>query len=192
MDNYFSEHKTEGVTVSLYENHFNDSDNNFTHSVVFSGSLDAMGNMYSGGDDTWNLFLTNVNQQTESGFSSASGRTITNHGESNEPYAFQRYYLLDVEDMSKFESAHNEYMKNNLPEGMTNSMGNISIGRGPDGANAWVIARFKDFKSAIGGSYVLRTEAEREANSKAWDKRREAQGEVSLIRSGLRILLKSW
>jgi|AVFP01.1.fsa_nt_gi hypothetical protein len=192
FDDYFSENKPEGVTVSLYENHFNDSGNNFSHSVVFSGSLDAMGDMYSGGDDTWNLFLTRVNQQTESGFSSASGRTITNHGESEEPYPFQRYYLLNVESMSKFETAHKAYMEDNLPDGMTNSMGNISIGRGPDGANVWIIARFQDFKTAIGGSYVLRTEAEREANSKAWEKRREAQGEVSLVRSGLRILLKSW
>jgi len=193
MDNYFSKNKPEGVTVSLYENHFNDSGHNFTHGVVFSGSLDALADMYSGGDDAWNLFLTKVNQQTEDGFSALSGRVISNHGDADAgPYRFQRYYLLDVDDMSKFESAHNEYMKDNLPEGMTNSMGNISLGRGADGANVWVIARFKDFKSALGGAYVLRTEAERKASNEAWKKRSADNGEVSLVRSGLRILLKSW
>jgi hypothetical protein len=39
---------------------------------------------------------------------------------------------------------------------------------------------------------MLRTEAEREADSKAWKERRENDGEVSLVRSGLRILLMSW
>jgi len=192
MDDYFSEHKPDGVTVSLYENHFNDKDHNFTHAVVFSGSLDALGNMYSGGDDAWNLFLTKVNQQTEDGFSALSGRTISNHGTSDEPYRFQRYYLLDVDEMSKFESAHNEFMDNNMPNGMTSSMGNIALGRGSDGANVWVIVRFKDFKSAIGGAYVLRTEDERKASDKAWEVRRANSGEVSLVRSGLRVLLKSW
>lgn len=192
FDDYFSEHKTEGVTVSLYENHFNDKDHNFTHAVVFSGSLDAIGDMYSGGDDAWSLFLTKVNQQTKDGFSALSGRTITNHGETDESYRFQRYYLLDVDETSKFEAAHNEYMKDNLPEGMTNSMGNISLGRGSDGANTWVIVRFKDFKSAIGGAYVLRTEKEREASDEAWKERRANSGDVKLVRSGLRILLKTW
>src|SRR5210317_747264 len=62
-NDYYTAHKSEGVTVSLYENHFNDSGNNFTHSIIFSGSFDAIGNMYSGGNnDTWNLFITKINQ----------------------------------------------------------------------------------------------------------------------------------
>lgn len=193
FDTYFSKNKPTGVSVSLYENHFNDNVNNYSHAVVFSGSLDALGGMYSReNSDTWNLFLVNINQQIKDGFSSASGRTISNHGKSNEVYPFQRYYLLDVDDMSKFESAHNKYMETNLPDGMTGSMGNITLGQGPDGANAWVIVRFKDFKSALGGAYILRTEAQRETNKEAWKERIANDGEVSLIRSGLRILLKSW
>ena len=193
FDDYFSKNKNEGVTVSLYENHFNDSGNNFTHSVVFAGSLDALGGMYSGGNnDTWNLFITRINQHMKEGFSSASGRQISSHGDASGEFRFQRYYLLDVDDMSKFESAHKKYIENTLPDGMTNAMGNISIGRGPEGASVWIISSFKDFKTALGGAYILRTEAEREANSKAWKERMENQGEVSLVRSGLRILLKSW
>jgi hypothetical protein len=193
FDDYFSENKTEGVTVSLYENHFNDSSNNFTHAVVFAGTLDALGGMYSGGNnDTWNLFMARVNQHMKEGFSSFTGRQISFHGDTNGDFRFQRYFVLDVDDMSKFESAHKAYIEKNLPDGMTNAMGNISLGRGPDGANAWIIVGFKDFKSALGGAYILRTEAEREASSKAWKERMENQGDVSFIRSGLRILLKSW
>jgi hypothetical protein len=193
FDDYFSKNKTADVSVSLYENHFNDSGNNFTHSVVFSGSLDAMGSMYSGeNSDTWDLFITRVNQHMKDGFSSAMGKVISAHGDSNGTYPFQRYYLLDVDDMSKFKSAHNTYSENHTPDGQLVAMGNISLGRGPDGANVWVIASFKDFKTAMGGAEMLRTEAEKEASDKAWSERRANDGDVTLVRSGLRIQLKSW
>ena len=53
IDDYFKEHKTEGVSVSLYANHFHDADNAATHMIVFSGSLDALSGMYAadGGDE---------------------------------------------------------------------------------------------------------------------------------------------
>jgi hypothetical protein len=195
FDSYYSEagNKPEGVTVALYENHLNDSGNNHSHSVVFSGTLDAMGGMYDGGsDDAWNLFLTKVNQLTKEGFSSASGKVMSSHGESDETYRFQRYYLVDVDETDKFKKEHDKYMEKHLPNGMTNAMGSISIGQGPDGGNTWVINRFKDFKSALGGANSLRTEDEIEASKKAYEERWENSGDVSLVRSGLRILLKSW
>jgi hypothetical protein len=193
FDDYFSKNKPDGVTVSLHENHFNDSGNNFTHSVVFSGSLDAMGAMYSGvNNDTWNLFITRVNQHMKDGFSSAMGRRIAAHGDLSGTYPFQRYYILDVDEMDKFTDAFNIFNEGHNPDGQIVMMGNITLGRGPDGANAWVIAGFKDFKTAMGGSNLLRTDAEREASREAWAERRENDGEVSLVRSGLRILMKSW
>ena len=59
FNDYYSKNKPEGVTVSLYENHFHDNSANFTHSVVFSGSLDAMGAAYAGGPNaSWDLCLS--------------------------------------------------------------------------------------------------------------------------------------
>ena len=46
VEDYFKEHKPDGVTVRFFENHFHDGGNNYTHSIGFSGSLDAMGNQY--------------------------------------------------------------------------------------------------------------------------------------------------
>lgn len=193
FDDYFSENKPADVSVSLWENHFNDSGNNFTHSVVFSGSLDAMGAMYSReNNDTWNLFIARVNQHMESGFSAFMGRILSVHGDANTEHPFQRYYILDVDDMSKWVDSHNKMMENNNPDGRLQYMGNITVGHGPDGANAWVINGFKDFKTAMAGVGSLRTDAEKEASSKAWEKHREEGGEVSLVRSGLRIHLKTW
>lgn len=193
FDDYFSSNKSEEISVALYENHFNDSGNNFTHSVAFRGSLDAMGEMYSGvNNDLWNLFITRVNQHIKDGFSSFMGKVISVHGDSEATYPFQRYYLVDVDDMSKFKTAHNTYSENHNPDGQLTVMGNISLGRGPDGANAWVIVGFKDFKTAMGGSGTLKTEAERKASDKGWDERRANDGDVELVRTGLRIQLKSW
>jgi hypothetical protein len=193
FNDYFSKNKPEGVTVSLYENHFNDSGNNFSHSVVFTGTLDAIGGMYSReSSDTWDLFMARINQHMKEGFNSFTGRQISSHGDASADLRFQRYYILDVDDGDKFTSAHNTYAEGNVPNGMTMSMGNITLGQGTDGGNRWVITSFKDFKSALGGAYILRSEAQRDANSKAWEERRENDGDVSLVRSGLRIQLMSW
>ena len=45
MGDYFSKEgsKAEGVSVFLFENHFNDNGVDFSHSIVFTGSLDAIG-----------------------------------------------------------------------------------------------------------------------------------------------------
>ena len=192
-EEYFSKNKPEGVNVALWENHFNDRTNNFTHSIVFSGSLDAMGDMYSGGnDDTWNYFITRVNQQIKDGFSSAMGKRLVAYGEDGEPHPFQRYYILDVDDTSKWIESYKKLMEKHNPEGRLNMMGGYSVGHGPDGANMWVINGFKDFKTAMGGVDMLRTDAEKKAGKKAWDEHRENNSDVELVRSGLRILLKSW
>lgn len=193
FDDYFSKNKPDGVTVSLWENHFNDSGNNFSHAVVFNGSLDAMGAMYAGGNnDAWNLFLARVNQHMESSFSSAMGRQLAMFGDASTEHPYQKYFLLNVDDMSKWVPSYKEYHEGNNPAGRLNMMGNLSAGRGPDGANAWVINGFKDFKTAMAGAGSLRTEAEREANSKAWDKHKEEGGDVELVRTGMRILIKTW
>lgn len=193
FDDYFSANKPADVTVSLWENHFNDSENNFTHAVVFTGSVDALGAMYAGGNnDAWNLFLARVNQHMDESFSSAMGRQLAMYGDPSVDHPYQRYFLLAVEDMSKWVDSYKEMTSSNNPAGRLNMMGNIGAGRGPDGANAWVINGFKDFKTAMAGVGSLRTEAEKDAASKAWDKHREEGGDVTLVRSGMRILLKSW
>lgn len=193
FDDYFSENKAAGVTVGLYENHFKDSENNYSHSVIFSGDLDALGNMYGSGDnDAWSLFLTRINQHSKGNFSSAMGERLAIYGNTDETYPYQRYFQLDVDEMSKWVESAKRMNENNNPEGRLSMMGTFSAGQGPDGANAWVINGFKDFKTAMAGVSILRTDAEKEAGAQAWAKHREEGGEVELVRTGLRILLKSW
>ena len=192
MEDYFSENKIEGVTVTLYENHFSDSENNYSHSVVFTGTSDALGAMYGGGQTAeWTLFLTRVNMHTD-GFSSAMGRTISGYGDFSTSHPVQKYFILDVEDGSAHTAAYEAYNSKHNPTGRNTSMGSIISGHANDGANRWLVNRFKDFKSAMEGPSSLRSQAENEASRKASQERRDAQGDVRMVRSGLRIQLAQW
>lgn len=193
VNDYYSANKVEGVSVFLYENHFNDSGNNFTHSIDFAGSFDAIGNMYSGGNnDTWNLFLTKLNQHIKEGFSSAMGTRIASYGDTSTSHPVQRYIMLHVEDGDAFNAAYKAFNSKHNPEGRITMMGDITAGRSPNGENRWVINMFKDFKAAIGGVDKLLSEQALAARDKGWDEFLAANGGVRLVRTGLRILLGQW
>ncbi len=193
VNDYYSENKTEGVSVALYENHFSDSGNNFTHSIVFAGSLDAMGTMYSGGqNDTWQLFITRVNQHLKDSFGSFMGTRIASTGDLSTPLPIQRYYILDSEDGDAFEAGFRKFHSEHDPEEIYAMMGNFTAGVSPEGENRWVIIGFKDFKGAMGGAEQYLTDAEKEAREKAWDEYMASHGGVRVVRSGLRVLLGNW
>ncbi len=193
LDDYFTANKPEGVTVTLYENHFNDAGNNFTHSIGFSGSLDAMGDMYArDGGAAWKLLLVQLNQHIKDGHAARMGTRKTHNGDLNEDYPVQKYFIVHVDDGETWEKAYNKYASANIPAGMLNMMGNFTAGVSPKGENRWVLNGFKDFKSAIGGANAMRTDAERAANAKAWKEFLDTNGESHLVRSGLRVRMGQW
>jgi hypothetical protein len=193
VDDYFTANKSTGVTVSLYENHFNDNSNNFTHSIGFSGSLDALGNMYANDSgDTWKLFLVQLNQHIKEGHSARMGTRLAHKGDLSLDYPIQKYFIVHVEDGEIWDKAYTKYINVNLPGDMLNMMGNFTSGVSPDGENRWVINGFKDFKSAMGGADAMRTDAQKASNKKAWKEFSDTNGESRLVRSGLRVRLGYW
>ena len=191
-NDYFTANKTEGVTVTLWENHFNDHGNNFTHSINFSGSLDAMGNMYAKfSGDTWDLYLVKLNQHIKEGYGARMGTRKSHMGDMSQEYPVQKYFIVHADDGGTWDDAYNTY-KANTPAGMLNMMGNFTSGISTKGENRWVLNGFKDFKSAMGGANHLRTDAENAANAKAWQKFLDDNGESHLVRSGLRIRVGEW
>ena len=193
FDDYYLKNKPAGVSVYLYENHFHDSGNDFTHSVVFTGTLDAVGKMYARGEnDSWSLFITKINQLTEDVSSAMMGARIAGFGDNSQKYPFQRYTILDCQDRTAFTEAYNKINKDHNPVGRSTTMGSIGSGAGPDGGNTWVINGFKDFRAAIGGVNGLMTDAQRTARDKAWDEIMPNNGGVTVVRTGMRILLKEW
>ncbi|MBT8283628.1 MAG: hypothetical protein KJO86_07845, partial [Muriicola sp.] len=179
--------------VSLWENHFNDPGNNFTHMIVFSGSLDAMGNQYAAdGGAEWMLFRTQVNQHVKDGFSATMGRRLVSWGDMEAQYPIQNYYVVQVENSAAFKTAYEKYQSSALRKGWMNMYGSFTTGVGPDGGSHWVITGHKNFKSAMGGSDAVFTDAEKKARDKAWNTFRETNGGVKLIRSGTRVMLGMW
>lgn len=193
MDDYFKANKPEGITVSLWENHFNDHGNNWTHSINFSGSLEDMGNFYNKDlGTTWDLMLVKLNQHIKEGYSSKMGTRKSHVGDLNQNYPVQKYFIVHADDGAAWDAAYNKFSKANNPIGVLNMMGNYSSGVSPKGENRWVINGFKDFKSAIGGGSAMRTSAEQAATDKAWKVFRDTNGESHLVRSGTRVRVGQW
>jgi hypothetical protein len=193
IDNYFKEHKTEGVAVSLYENHFHDEGNSATHMVVFSGSLDALGAMYAADKgDAWKLLGARLDHHIKDGSGARMGTLKKSYGDTSGDYPIQRYYLLDVEDSAAFETSITKFNTDHKPEGRIVMIGNFTSGHSPDGENHWAIVGFKDFKAAIGGASAGLSAEQSAARSAGWKTYQENNGGVKMIRSGLRVRLGQW
>jgi hypothetical protein len=195
VEDYFKEHKPDGVTVRFFENHFHDGGNNYTHSIGFSGSLDAIGNQYSGGQsDTWDLFITRVNQLIKGSFSSSMGREIASHGAAaaNGTWPIQHYLYLKVSDNNAFLTAREKYFSKFKSDVRLTVLGSVNSGNSPHGETHMVIQGYKDFKSAMAGMDALLTPDQVDARRKAWKEFSETNGGVSVVRTGTRILLGRW
>lgn len=191
VEDYYSKNKPEGVFVRLFEIHFSGGD--ATHSIVFSGSQEALGNMYGGGpNDSFSLFLTRLNQHIKDGSGSAMGRNISLVGETNVRYRAQRMYFLDVKDTEAFDAAHKKFHSAHNPAGVLVNMGAPSVGMGTGNYNRWVMVGFKDMKTAIGGVNKLLDGDALKAREKAREELRASNGGAELKGSGLRLLLGAW
>ena len=193
IDDYFSENKMEGVTVTLYANHFHDADNNWTHVIGFSGTLDAMGAMYAAdGGDAWDLLGARLDHFIKDGTGARMGTVKQTHGDTEGDYPIQRYYILDAEDADAMEKALNKFNTDNKPKGWLMMMGNFTSGVSPEGENHWALVGYKDFKGAMGGASSFLTEKEQEARDAGWKTFVENNGGVRMVRSGLRVRLGQW
>lgn len=195
VNDYYSKHKPEGVYVRLFENHFADAGNKATHSIVFLGTQDAVGNMYSGeSNESFQLFLTQLNQHIKESSASAMGSHLAVFGDTGNgvTYPAQTYIVLQVDDAKIFDAAYKKFHANYNPPGMIFVMGDFSAGVSPNGENRWAILGYKDFKTAIGGPYKLLSGDALSGRQKAWDEFMATNGGARIVRSGLRILLGAW
>ena len=187
MDNYFKAKPTsEEINAYLYENHFKDNGNNYTHSFIWAGSLEGMGAQYAPKEDKdWELLMSKVNQLVKEGHSATMGNTVVYQGDDK---PIQRYFYLDVEDPIKYLNAFNKHLKHR-PKNQQVLLGGFSAGRSPEGESHWIIIGFDDMKSAMDPGVYRRNNSDAE---KAWDEYRKTRGNTRLVRSGLRIMVGSW
>ena len=187
FDDYFKSNPTsEDVDAYLYENHFRDYGNNYTHSFIWAGSLEGMGAQYAPKENNaWELLITKASQLIKETHSASMGNTLVNVGE-NKP--IQRYFYLDVEDPEKYLIAFKKSLKFRSKDRQT-LLGGFSAGLSPDGESHWVIVGFDDMKSAMDPGAFRRSNPEAQ---KSWDEYRKNRGNSRLVRSGLRLLMGSW
>lgn len=193
VDSYYKAHKPAGVSVRLFENHFRDHDNNYTHAIVFSGSLDAMGSMYGGGpNENFELFITQLNQHLKEGYSSSMGYGVGGYTGGEGPFPFRRMFMVRAENAEAFEAEFKKFNAQHNPNGRMIFLGGISSGRSAAGETHFIITAFKDFKTAIGGVMELIPANQQQAYLKAWSESNQAAGGSSMISSSMRILLGEW
>ena len=187
FDDYFKSNPTsEEVDAYLYENHFRDYGNNYTHSFIWAGSLEGMGAQYAPKENNaWELLITKASQLIKETHSASMGNTLVNVRE-NKP--IQRYFYLDVEDPEKYLIAFKKSLKFRSKDRQT-LLGGFSAGLSPDGESHWVIVGFDDMKSAMDPGAFRRSNPEAQ---KSWDEYRKNRGNSRLVRSGLRLLMGSW
>jgi hypothetical protein len=193
ISDYFKDHKTEGVTVSLYSNHFRDGENTATHEIVFSGTLDALGGMYAAdGGDAWDLLGARLDHHIEDGAGARMGSVKTMYGDTEGDYPIQQIYVLDVKDGDAMEKALTKFNTDFKPEGRVVMMGDITSGQSTDGENHWALVGYKDFKSAMGGSNAGLTDKQKAARAEGWKTFGENNGGVRMVRSFLRVRVGTW
>jgi hypothetical protein len=193
IDDYFKANKTEGVTVSLYANHFHDEENTATHMIVFAGSLDALGGMYATDNgDAWDLLGARLDHHIKDGSGARMGTMKNAYGDTEGDYPIQQYYILDVEDAATMVDGLNKFNAKHKPTGRVVMMGNFTSGISSEGENHWVIAGYKDMKGAMAGASAGLTDAQKKTRDADWKAFQENNGGVRMVRSGLRVRLGQW
>lgn len=193
IDTYYKANKPDGVSVWLYENHFNESGDNHSHTLVFTGTQEALGGMYDAGQSTaFQLLSSQINAQMSENNGSLAGSILDAYGDDNGSYPFRQLYILDVEDANAMAASFAQFNAANNPANRVVTMGSIDMGLSPHGETHWVLVGFKNMKSALGGTRGLVPESQRPAFDRAWQAHMSAMGDFRIVRNSLMILLGTW
>jgi hypothetical protein len=191
FNDYFSDtnSKAEGVSAFLFENHFADSANYASHTVAFTGTLDAMGNQYSQGENvSWVLFTTKLSRYITH-HSAASGRSLISVGTPGS-HPIQNLFIFKVENADKFAKGFKEYNNQFNPKNRRVTLGAFNLGRSSGGETHYVLIGVDSFKDAMNlGKY-------RDSNpaaKAAWEKyMNDIDGSVEVLRTQTRVMIGSW
>ena len=191
FNDYFSatNSKAERVSTFLFENHFVDSANHASHTVAFTGTLDAMGDQYSQGENvSWELFTTKLNRYITH-HSAASGRSLISVGTPGS-HSIQNLVIFKVKDAAKFANGFKEYNSQFNPKDRRVTLGGFNLGRSSDGETHYVLIGVDSFKDAMNlGKY-------RDSNpaaKAAWEKyMKDIDGNAEILRTQTRVMIGKW
>ena len=198
IDDYFSNNKFEGVTVSLYTIMFTAADLNFTHELIFSGEAEAMAKLYSPefGDTSWQLFASKMNSFVDENVFSANGWRF--YQSSDDIYPFQMVTVFSSEDNAELRKWRMMVrdMNEKYPRDFRSfATGGISVG-GPDSdASVWNVTGYKTYADYLDG--WKNNQEFREKNPKFAKEREERSSEIDYSgfeqeKKFMRLLVKQW
>ena len=198
IDDYFSNNKYEGVTVSLYAIMFTAADLNFTHELIFSGEAEAMAKLYSPefGDTSWQLFSSKMNSFVDENVFSANGWRF--YQSSEDVYPFQMVTVYSSEDnaeLRKWRMMVRDMNEKYPRDYRSFATGGISVG-GPDSdATAWNVTGYKTYADYLAGWSNNREF--REKNPKFAKEQEERSSEIDYSgfeqeKKFMRYLVKQW
>ena len=195
MDDYFTNNKVEGVTVSLYSIMFTAADLDFTHEVIFSGEGDAMANLYvpEFQDTSWQLFSSKINNFAENVFSGQGWRNF-NYGETM-PFQLVLTFKGDWETINKW-TAMTKQLNEKYPQDFRSfAAGGISVGGPSNEASNWMVTGWKTYADYIEG---WNNSQKFEAENPAYVKEKERMekdidySSVEPVTKTMRVLVKQW
>ena len=197
IDDYFSNNKHEGVTVSLYAIMFTAADLNFTHELIFSGEPEAMAKLYSPefGDTSWQLFSSKMNSFVDENVFSANGWRAMTYGDVM-PFQMVHTFKGDNENMNKWRRMQRE-LRDNYPQRENTSFatGGINVGGPSNEANNWIVYGFKTYTDYL--SNWADNRKYREDNPKYVKDREKMNAEIDYseiepVKKFMRYLVKQW
>jgi hypothetical protein len=133
-----------GITVSLYQNHFAGKDVP-THEIVFTGTPENLGAAYdSKSTDAWSLLQSELSKYTTE-VNAGMGESLSVFGDANsEKYPIQDVYLISIKDKNLFKAKFDAFWSKNNSKDARMSFGSLNT-NGADGVTNYVVRSYKNF-----------------------------------------------
>lgn len=154
IDDYFTNNKADGISVSLYNVMFASTDVTATHIISFDGNKEDMGQFFNptNSDSESALFFSKLNYFVDESSFSGNGVRLARFGVKEEVMPVQEIFVIDVEEFSEYRkwldnqrSLDEKYPKDYL----SSATGRISHGGIVPGINTWIMNGFKSYESFL-------------------------------------------
>jgi len=196
IDDYFTNNKIEGVTVSLYAIMFTAADLRFTHEVIFSGEAEAMAKLYEAGfqDTAWQLFSSKISNFVEEDVFSANGWRAFEFGEVR-PFQMVYTFKGDGENVNKWRNMQSKLNEKYPRDYRSMSHGGIIVGGPSNEAEHWTVFGWDSYLDYL-NNWQNGQDFEK-ANPKFVKEREKMNeeidySEIEMVKKFMRLLVKQW
>ena len=195
IDDYFTNNKIEGVTVSLYSIMFTAADLDFTHEVIFSGEGEAMAKLYEPGfqDTAWQLFSSKISNFADNVFSGQGWRNF-NFGDTN-PFQLVITFKGNWEEINKWMAMENKLNEKYPKDFRSFAAGGINVGGPSNEASHWMVTGWKtyaDYNENWNNTLKFREQNPAFVKEKDKIEKDIDYSDVEFITKTMRVLVKQW